>query len=226
MTSEPRRRKGPSDREQPVSLRERQRDLTRSLIMQAGEQVFADRGYVAARVEDIATAAGTNRTTFYLHFAGKNDLVRAIFAETKARGLKLYERLDEILTRPPAEARSGLREWLAGTLSAWHEHAAIRASLVEASAVDPEIARVRINLSTALIDSLQNAHWRKLGEEGATTRSRALMLEIMTQQLQSVISSGALDSISDEIVVDFLTELWWDALGDPAAELPGTSTRV
>ena len=44
-------------------------------------RVFAERGFQAARVDDIVRAARTSHGTFYLYFANKEDLLRALAVE-------------------------------------------------------------------------------------------------------------------------------------------------
>jgi len=47
-------------------------------LLDAGMRVFADRGFHAARVDDIVRAARTSHGTFYLYFANKEELLRAL----------------------------------------------------------------------------------------------------------------------------------------------------
>ena len=49
-------------------------------LLDAGATVFADRGFHAARVDDIVKAARTSHGTFYLYFSSKEDLFRALAA--------------------------------------------------------------------------------------------------------------------------------------------------
>jgi AcrR family transcriptional regulator len=49
--------------------------------LDAGLKVFAARGYHAARVDDIVRAARTSHGTFYLYFASKEELLRALAIE-------------------------------------------------------------------------------------------------------------------------------------------------
>ena len=47
-------------------------------LLDAGMRVFADRGFHAARVDDIVRAARASHGTFYLYFSSKEDLLRAL----------------------------------------------------------------------------------------------------------------------------------------------------
>jgi AcrR family transcriptional regulator len=58
-----------------VAVRQRlTKDERRMRILEAASQVFADRGYEGASIEEIAEAAGITRPVIYDHFASKRDL--------------------------------------------------------------------------------------------------------------------------------------------------------
>lgn len=60
------------------SLRERQREERARLILGAAQDVFADKGYRDASIDEIAARAGIAKGTVYLHFASKEDLLVAL----------------------------------------------------------------------------------------------------------------------------------------------------
>lgn len=62
---------------------QRDKAARRQQLLEIARDVFAKRGYHAAKVEDIVAAAGVARGTFYLYFEDK----RAIFAEIVDRML-------------------------------------------------------------------------------------------------------------------------------------------
>lgn len=51
---------------------------TRERILDAAEQVFAEKGMAAAPVRDIAARVGLNPASLYNHFAGKEELYEAV----------------------------------------------------------------------------------------------------------------------------------------------------
>jgi AcrR family transcriptional regulator len=53
-------------------------------IVAAALEVFAERGFAAARLEDIAARAGVSKAALYLYFPTKQDLFRAVVAEAVA----------------------------------------------------------------------------------------------------------------------------------------------
>jgi AcrR family transcriptional regulator len=58
--------------------RERRLEHTRSLLLDAAEEVFAEKGFTPASLDDIAHAAGYTKGAIYKHFATKEDLFLAV----------------------------------------------------------------------------------------------------------------------------------------------------
>jgi len=91
--------------------RERRLEHTRSLLLDAAEDVFAEKGFTPATLDDIAHAAGYTKGAIYKHFAAKEDLFLAVsdrywrryfdnFAEVMSAAKKVTAReLDEIAAR-------------------------------------------------------------------------------------------------------------------------------
>ncbi len=58
------------------------RALTRSEILQAAQDLFAEFGYEATSFGDIAAAVGIGRTTLYDYFTDKDDLLASLVEDT------------------------------------------------------------------------------------------------------------------------------------------------
>lgn len=56
-------------------------------IIEAALAVFAEKGFAAARLDDIAAQAGVSKGALYLYFETKQDLFRAVVRETVAPNL-------------------------------------------------------------------------------------------------------------------------------------------
>jgi AcrR family transcriptional regulator len=96
---------------------------TRDAIIAAARHVLLDKGYTAARVEDIVLRAGISRPTFYRHFKDKFEVAKAWHAISRDRALGPWGVLAEIDFRDPGE----VRRWLDSLLDA---HAAMRDELI------------------------------------------------------------------------------------------------
>ena len=82
----------------PISLRERKKARTRQALVDAALRLFAERGFEATTVADIADAADVSPRTFFTYFPAKEDV---LFAGAKDR----IERLrDALAKRAPDES--------------------------------------------------------------------------------------------------------------------------
>ncbi|HEV3050087.1 MAG TPA: TetR/AcrR family transcriptional regulator [Longimicrobium sp.] len=57
------------------------REQRRQAILDSAVRVFAEHGFFAARIRDIAAGAGVAEGTIYLYFEGKDDLLLTAFRE-------------------------------------------------------------------------------------------------------------------------------------------------
>lgn len=78
-------------------------------ITAAALAVFAERGFAAARMEDIATRAGVSKAALFTYFPSKAELFRAVLTERASPNLDAVEAL--LASDPP------LRLLLAGALA-------------------------------------------------------------------------------------------------------------
>ncbi len=67
--------------------------MYRTLILEAAEKIFAESGFDAAKMQDVASAAGISLGTLYGIFEGKLELFTAIHEE---RGRELLERASSV----------------------------------------------------------------------------------------------------------------------------------
>ena len=66
-----------------MSIRDEQRERTRRKLYECALEVFRRDGVDACRIDDIATAAGTSRGTFYFHFPTKEHVLLERMRETE-----------------------------------------------------------------------------------------------------------------------------------------------
>jgi AcrR family transcriptional regulator len=81
-----------------------ERTDARERLLAAAAKVFAERGYRAASVDDVAAAAGFSKGAVYWHFASKEDLLHTLVEE------RVRDRTEAMLTRlaeAPPEVDTG-----------------------------------------------------------------------------------------------------------------------
>jgi AcrR family transcriptional regulator len=90
-----------------TGLRERKKQQTRQAIHEAAMRLFAERGYDATTIADIAEAADISPRTFFSYFAAKEEVVFQKFDVA-------YEEFGRALSERPAgtTALEALRSWI------------------------------------------------------------------------------------------------------------------
>jgi len=77
---------------------------TAERLLEAAEEVFAERGYDAASLGDVADRVGVRPQAIYNHFRGKWELYEAVLERLLDPFLEL---LESAVAAPPSAARSG-----------------------------------------------------------------------------------------------------------------------
>ncbi|TCC56977.1 TetR/AcrR family transcriptional regulator [Kribbella pittospori] len=101
----------------------RRRSATRARLLDGALEVFAERGFNGASVEDICERAGFTRGAFYSNFGSKDELVLALFQATTDRLLEQIGALLPDLANQPGtllDAVLGLLDEAAGDQRQWH----------------------------------------------------------------------------------------------------------
>jgi len=83
------------------TMRERQAEATRQLLVSVARRLFTEQGYAATSIEEIIKEAGVARGALYHHFSGKDVLFRAVYDQVQA----------EVASRVVATALSASEPW-------------------------------------------------------------------------------------------------------------------
>jgi AcrR family transcriptional regulator len=97
--------KPPQERAAP---RRRRKEARPDEIIDAALALFAERGFGATRLEDVARRAGVAKGTLFVYFAGKDELFRAVARRVLATHLDRLQHASADLDRPLAELLPGL----------------------------------------------------------------------------------------------------------------------
>ena len=76
-----------------VSIKTAARGEKRPLILQAATEVFAEQGFAAVTVAEIADHAGIGKGTVYEYFSSKEELLFAVFAWMNERNFERFQAL-------------------------------------------------------------------------------------------------------------------------------------
>jgi AcrR family transcriptional regulator len=147
--------------------RERKKQRTREQIVDAAFKLFAERGFAATTVADIAAAADIAPRTFFSYFPSKEEVVFYDFDG-------LFESLSSAIPGRPegVSAIDALRDWLAQALPAEHDQSP-EAALRKRMCIDePSLAAHQQHLLSKLEDILREGVARDLGEPPDGLRPR------------------------------------------------------
>ncbi|MDB5393929.1 MAG: transcriptional regulator, TetR family [Rhodospirillales bacterium] len=75
------------------TLQERQKQKSRESILQAAKEIFAEKSYATAAIEDVIARANVSRATFYKYFDSKFALGRELHAGFSPRLAAVFDQL-------------------------------------------------------------------------------------------------------------------------------------
>ncbi|WP_179235302.1 TetR family transcriptional regulator [Streptomyces sp. CS113] len=100
-----------------VSLAQRKRQLVSDELTEAALQLLAAKGFDAVTIDEIASAAGVSKRTFFRYFASKEDVVVQFLTDM---GADIHR---DLAARPTGERPSlALRSALSGPLATCADH--------------------------------------------------------------------------------------------------------
>lgn len=173
---------------QPAPKWRRRSEARPQEIAAAAYSVFAEKGFAAARLDDIAAAAGVSKGALYLYFETKQDIFEAVVREALAPNLDVVEQLAEQHTGPFEELARTVFPGLAQVVTASPLGKVVKMVIGE-SGNFPELARIwhdtliarGLGLLTRLIEKAQARGEIRPGD------ARAYAVGLMSPILLAVI---------------------------------------
>jgi AcrR family transcriptional regulator len=151
----------------PEGLRERKKQRTREQIIEAAMALFAERGYQATTIADIATAADVAPRTFFSYFPSKEAVVfHDVDRNLEGLAGALRDRL------PGETAFDALRRWIDAMYDEWmgqEDDAVLRKRLCRE---DEGLANFQGGVMARMHDLLREAIADDLGEPMDALRPR------------------------------------------------------
>ena len=183
-----------------TSLREAQKRMTRDLLLKEGLGLFEAKGYGATTIDDIAAAAGTTRTTFYMHFPSKAQLLKQLIVVVNDILLTADDPHAEVVASGDRERDPG--PGLSRKIDQWPEIRPYVRAAHEAAASDAEVQ-----------DAIDQSFESAIGDIAAGL-DRAERFDASTRRIRGVLAFGQLE---------FSSVRWmrhgWDVGRDEALEL-------
>ena len=170
------------------TLRQRQAQATRSMIVDAAQQLFLERGYVGTTIEAIAEQADVAVSTVYAVFGSKRGILRAIRESWHDRSQIREVTLSSQAVQNPYER---LEQIAAATRRQWETGSDVIAIYTGAATVDPEAAA---ELHEAL------AGRRRALQTFATNLGPYLRRDIDVPRATAILQALCLPEVYNELV--------------------------
>jgi len=124
-------------RQKPLTLRQRQAEATRSMIVKAAQALFLERGYTGTTIETIAEQSGVAVSTVYAVFGSKRGILRAIRSAWHER-----TQIREVAygSHPDQSPQERLEMLAQATRRQWESGADVIAIYTGAADADPKAA--------------------------------------------------------------------------------------
>ncbi|HEV7770324.1 MAG TPA: TetR family transcriptional regulator [Solirubrobacterales bacterium] len=189
-------------------------EARRALIDEAATEVFAQRGYEAATMQEIAAAAGVVASVVYLHYRSKEELYLELL-ERHSRALR------ERTIRSPrsSDIRGEFRRQIDDFFSALESNSFFWRTMFRDPPLDPKIAaahaRVHAKAGAAITQVLEGGADKKRRDGSAVNSSTTSMVAEMARTGLNGLACWWWDhrEVERAAVVDTATALLWDGLG-------------
>jgi AcrR family transcriptional regulator len=175
--------------QKPIGKAER-----RQQILTVARDVFAKRGYHAAKIDDIVAAAGVARGTFYLYFEDKRAIFEEIVDRTIARVGMAIVRVDphDGVRSVADQVRENIRRIVRILLE---DRATTKILLTDALGVDPAFDRKLLSfydeMSSLLEGSLRDGQALGVVREGDVRLIAWLTMGALKEAMFQIVQRGA-----------------------------------
>ena len=171
-------------------------------LLEAGRDAFDQRGFHAVRVDDVVKAARTSHGTFYLYFANKEDLFKAL-ARDALHDMEVIAGEFPRVT-PDDAGRAALGHWVQKFFDVYATHATVIRILSQADVIGKDFfgdgLQLLFRLSEAITQGMtetqkqahQPAHPDKSAqsEQPAHAELTALACLMMLERVNYLLSVG------------------------------------
>lgn len=190
---------------------ERNKEQTRQCLVRAAVTLFADRGFTATTVDDIAASAGCSRRTFFRYFATKEDVLlldaRTMLAEFQVftaqptPGLTRWQQIRlglRSLLRRLAEPNSDVAELI---IVSWLREPAI-ARQFGGIVAELEQTVARALAAEAGVDPDRDLRAQLIGRCAGAACTAALHTHVHTRQPMDSLFDSVFDMLEERAPVD------------------------
>jgi AcrR family transcriptional regulator len=194
-------------------LRARGQRTVRKLL-DAGIDVFGKKGYHPSRVDDIVKVAKTSHGTFYLYFANKEDLFRALTLDVSDEIAELVASLAPLT--PDARGYAALRAWLADFTDIHGRYGSVIKAWTEAEIDDSDFGR----LGNEMLGGFAAALAERIADSavsGVDPTAAGVAVVALIERFHYYVIAGQV-RMDDDVMLDTLATITFAALFGAGAQ--------
>ncbi|HST62092.1 MAG TPA: helix-turn-helix domain-containing protein [Longimicrobium sp.] len=196
-----------------AALNQQLRQESQLAIRNAGLEAFAELGYHAASMSEIARRAGVSKALIYQHFASKEDLLRDIVEFRMAEGVRTWDEIPAGL--PPRERLGRMFDAAIARVREQPAFQRLYLALVLQPSITTDVARaaeLTRPVRAAYYDAIERAYaemgWRDAG-------ARTLLFQMALNGLVQALLVQPAFTHSEQFPLDGVREM---LLAGPTAE--------
>jgi AcrR family transcriptional regulator len=185
-------------------------------LLGAMERLLASgQSFTSVSVEQLANEAGIARSTFYLHFRDKGDLVQRLMSQVTR---EILTAAGSWFDKPEIAERSDLQDALRQIVAVYNRHRAVMRAMTETAAYDANVAR----LYSGMMDNLVGESRRTLERIRRAGRAHPGMTpevgDVLTWMVEHACYQllGGKTQAETERMITSLTHIVWNAIYAPA----------
>lgn len=186
-----------------------------SLLGAMERLLAAGQSFTSVSVEQLANEAGIARSTFYLHFRDKGDLVQRLMTQVTR---ELVAAAGTWFEKPEIAQRADLQAALRQIVEVYNQHRAVMRAVVETSAYDPNVARLFNGMMDNLVGESRRTLERIRRSGRASPGMTAEVADVLTWMVERACYQllGGKTPAETERMVTSLTHIAWNAIYRPS----------
>lgn len=210
---------GVPDGARPTSPRSSKGVRTRERLIGAAREIFQERGFLTARITDIAERAGQSHASFYYYFDSKEAIFREVAAAVDKRlSAPLH---DVIMARSALPPQQRMAEALRRHFESYSREARILDLIEHVARIDPEVNALRLarhqRYTEQMAETIRRLQQRGLADPQLDPAVAAAALGALTYRFtQMWLVNGAIDCTHNQ-AIEQLSRLFANTLGLAAA---------
>jgi AcrR family transcriptional regulator len=188
-------------------------ERTRAGLVTAAQEVFESKGYLDARVADIASAAGVGHGTFYTYFDSKEAVFRAA-ADAVVREMYGDSSIPPVAL--PIDPVARITEVNRRYFATYRRHARMLANVDQVATMSDDFRLFKRDFRRAFIERVARGITRLqdqgLADRSLDARTAAYALGSMVEEFAHVWL-GLGHPVDEDLALTTLTRLWAQSLG-------------